>query len=69
MGCSKNVEIIQNCAIPLLIENTAKAVGQPLSWHRGDDCEHRYFHIRATQQNGARICISPEILFTDYVDG
>ena len=65
----KNVEIIHNCAVPLLIENTAKAVGQPLSWHRGDDCEHRYFHIRATQQNGARICISPEILFTDYVDG
>jgi len=31
---------------------------------RHDDCEHRYFHIRASQLNGARICISPLCLFT-----
>ena len=43
----------------------AKVVEQPLSLHRPDDCEHRYFHIRATQLNGARICISPDYLFTD----
>jgi len=61
----KNLEIIPK----MDFENTAKAARQSLSWHRTDDCEHRYFHIRATQQNGARICISPEILFTDYVDG
>jgi hypothetical protein len=30
---------------------------------RHDDCEHRYFHIRATQLNNARICISPLIIF------
>ena len=61
----KNLEIISR----LDFENTAKATGQSLSWHRTDDCEHRYFHIRATQLNGARICISPDNLFTDQVDG
>ena len=30
---------------------------------RYEDCEHRYFHIQATQNSGARILISPEILF------
>lgn len=30
---------------------------------REDDCEHRYFHIRASQMNQARICISPMYLF------
>lgn len=34
---------------------------QPISRH--DDCEHRYFHIRASQVNQARICISPLCLF------
>ena len=34
---------------------------QPISRH--DDCEHRYFHIRASQLNKARICISPLCLF------
>ena len=34
---------------------------QPISRH--DDCEHRYFHIRASQLNKARICISPACLF------
>ena len=34
---------------------------QPISRH--DDCEHRYFHIRASQLNKARICISPSCLF------
>ena len=61
----KNLEIISR----LDFENTAKAARQSLSWHRTDDCEHRYFHIRATQLNGARICISPDNLFTDEVDG
>ena len=36
---------------------------EPIS--RLDDCEHRYFHIRASIQNKARICISPMILFDD----
>lgn len=30
---------------------------------RYEDCEHRSFHIQATQNSGARIMISPEILF------
>jgi len=30
---------------------------------RYEDCEHRYFHIQATQNSGARILISPEVLF------
>jgi len=28
-----------------------------------EDCEHRAFHIQARQNSGARIMISPEILF------
>lgn len=34
---------------------------EPIARH--DDCEHRYFHIRASKMNGARICISPMCLF------
>jgi len=34
---------------------------EPIARH--DDCEHRYFHIRAAQLYGARICISPLCLF------
>ena len=30
---------------------------------RYEDCEHRAYHIMATQNSGARIMISPEILF------
>jgi len=32
---------------------------------RLDDCEHRYYHIRASLLNQARICISPLVLFND----
>ena len=32
-------------------------------FYRQDDCEHRYFHIYASKQNGAKICISPMYLF------
>ena len=28
-----------------------------------EDCEHRAFHMQAINQNGARIRISPEIVF------
>ena len=28
-----------------------------------EDCEHRSFHMQAINQNGARIRISPEIVF------
>lgn len=31
---------------------------------RYEDCEHRAFHIQARQKSGARIMISPEILFS-----
>jgi len=30
---------------------------------RNEDCEHRAFHIQARQNSGARIMISPDILF------
>jgi len=44
------------------IDKMSRAVfQQPMSRH--DDCEHRYFHIRASQLNKARICISPMCLF------
>jgi hypothetical protein len=31
---------------------------------RYEDCEHRAFHIQATKNSGAKIMISPEILFS-----
>jgi glycosyltransferase involved in cell wall biosynthesis len=31
---------------------------------RYEDCEHRAFHIQARQKSGAKIMISPEVLFT-----
>jgi len=31
---------------------------------RHEDCEHRAFHIQARQKSGARIMISPEVLFS-----
>ena len=31
---------------------------------RYEDCEHRAFHIQARQNSGARIMISPEVLFS-----
>ena len=30
---------------------------------RYEDCEHRAFHIQASNNSGARIMISPEVLF------
>jgi hypothetical protein len=50
------------------IETTAKTVDQPVSLHRPDECEHRPFHLRAILLNNARICISPECLFTEWYE-
>ncbi len=50
------------------LDNNCKIVGgQICNTVDESDCEHRYFHMRATQTNGARICISPHCLFLDYV--
>jgi glycosyltransferase involved in cell wall biosynthesis len=56
----KNIEIIpQNW-----IQENEDAVGRTAELRKmPDDCEHRHFHIRATQLNGAKICISPLCLF------
>jgi len=44
------------------VDQMSRAVcEQPINRH--DDCEHRYFHIRATQLYKANICISPMCLF------
>ena len=44
------------------IDTMSKMVNQhPINRH--DDCEHRYFHIRAALLNNARICISPLFMF------
>jgi hypothetical protein len=61
---SKTLELMPNA----WIESTAKAVGQPISLHRPDECEHRPFHLRAILLNNARICISPECLFTEWYE-
>lgn len=55
---NKNIEIIPN----ELIKKNIQFVKDRIH-NRQDDCEHRYFHIRASQLNGARIRISPEFLF------
>ena len=57
----KNIEIIPR----IWIQENEDAVGRTAELREmSDDCEHRYFHIRATQLNGARICISPQCLFS-----
>jgi len=62
---AKNLEIIPR----ELVKNSEIAVSQKICQRRNDDdCEHRYFHIRARQVHGARICISPQCLFTDIID-
>lgn len=56
----KNIEIMPE----EWITQTARALGKPILRRPcDDDCEHRYFHLKATQLNGARIRISPECLF------
>lgn len=56
----KNIEIMP----PEWITQTSRALGKPvLRRIYDDDCEHRYFHMKATLTNGARIRISPECLF------
>jgi hypothetical protein len=56
----KNMEIMPN----EWLVHTARALGKPIIKRTfDDDCEHRYFHMKATQTNGARIRISPYKLF------
>jgi hypothetical protein len=44
----------------------AKAIGQHIMRRpNDDDCEHRYFHMQAIRENGARIRISPLSLFRE----
>jgi hypothetical protein len=57
---NKNIEIMPQ----EWIAQTSRALGRPIMKRPcDDDCEHRYFHMKATQANGARIRISPECLF------
>ena len=61
---TKNMEVIT----PEQVQMMSTIVGQPVGRRpNDDDCEHRYFHMKATQVNGARICISPHVLFTETV--
>jgi hypothetical protein len=47
------------------IEGSLKAMEQPYARLRGDqDCEHRWFHMKAIADNNAKIRISPLKLFT-----
>jgi len=56
----KNIELMPR----QWIETSMAATQQSIRQNRdGDDCEHRYFHMKATRDHGARICISPEHLF------
>ena len=47
-----------------LIQKTSNAVGQtPVRCNMDQDCEHRFFHLTAIQKNGAKIVISPKVIF------
>lgn len=47
------------------IDKYYDAVGQPFARLRGDqDCEHRWFHMKAIADHGAKIRISPLKLFS-----
>lgn len=47
------------------IEGSLRAMEQPFARLRGDqDCEHRWFHMKAIADNNAKIRISPLKLFT-----
>jgi glycosyltransferase involved in cell wall biosynthesis len=55
---------------PANLEAHIKAAGSKLVFNKYvtanckyEDCEHRAFHIQARQNSGARIMISPEVLF------
>jgi hypothetical protein len=54
----KALDIYPNSMVQVMSETVHS---EPIARH--DDCEHRFFHIRASQMNGARIRISPDILF------
>lgn len=57
---NKNLELIPRNLIEYNMVKTGDIIK---SNNTEEDCEHRYFHIRATQLNGARIRISPNKLF------
>jgi hypothetical protein len=74
-GCFYDCQVKNNFSIiskDLILKNE-KAFGLKMSFEHichplvnpSTDCEHRYFHIKASQQNGAKIRISPLLLFTD----
>jgi len=54
----KTLEIYPRSIVRIMSEAVHS---DPIARH--DDCEHRYFHISASQMNGSRICVSPNILF------
>jgi hypothetical protein len=60
---SKNMEVITQGQVETMCAIVRQRVGRK---PHDEDCEHRYFHMKATQVNGARICISPLALFTEY---
>jgi len=56
---------------PINLLTHSKAAGSKLVFKkyvtsdgRYEDCEHRAFHVQARQNSGARIMISPEVLFS-----
>lgn len=56
----KNIELMPRQWIETSMAATQQSIRQNCD---GNDCEHRYFHMKATRDHGARICISPEHLF------
>ncbi len=54
---SGNINITPVTGSKIVLDGTINVDG------RYEDCEHRAFHIQARQNSGARIMISPEVLF------
>jgi hypothetical protein len=56
----KNLQLIGDAG---LAKNSAANGGASLRMFTNHDCEHRYFHLYAHYRLGARIFVSPRILF------
>ena len=62
-------DIRNNMALmpPMWIEQNAERLDRKIYINWVDDCEHRYFHMKAVLEGGAKIRIAPDILFDEGV--
>jgi len=73
IDCNYDGRARQDLIPEYLLNKNIQTAGKILPFHwapqeMSQDCEHRSFHFYATFNNGAEICISPEIIFPDDPD-